>query len=226
MAGYTKLFSKILNSSIWSEDNETRILWVTMLAMCDQHGFVEAAPNALAHQARISMDEFTASIEKLQSPDEYSSSSEYEGRRVSKCEGGWVVLNYEKYRGKLLNSKENEQARDRMRKHRAKLAGEESEQSVTLRNPASASPSSFDVFWEAYPRKTGKMAAEKAWKKHNPDIDKCLTALEWQKKDVQWQDKAYIPHPATWLNRGSWDDEDGGGKTQEEIDLIARRKVI
>lgn len=215
MAGYTKLFSKILNSSIWSEDNETRILWVTMLAMCDQHGFVEAAPNALAHQARISMDAFSKSICILESPDEYSSSSEYEGRRVSKCDGGWVVLNYEKYRSKVLNTKENEQARERMRRHRARLSGVEiqEEAEAELRN---VTLDAFDTFWQAYPRKVGKAAALKAWKKHKPDIDKCLAALEWQKNDDQWQDKSFIPHPATWLNRGSWDDEKCNVKRQEK----------
>ena len=65
----------------------------------------------------------------------------------------------------------------------------------------------FEAFWKAYPRKTGKVASFKAWKAHKPDLAKCLTALEWQKKDKQWQDKSYIPHPSTWLNRGSWDDE-------------------
>jgi len=84
----------------------------------------------------------------------------------------------------------------------------------------------FDVFWKAYPRKIGKTAAEKAWAKHKPDLDMCIKVLGWQKQDKQWQDKAYIPHPATWLNRGSWNDENTGGKSQEELDLIKRRMEI
>ena len=39
---YTKLFSEIVTSTIWSEDDKTRILWITMLATSDQHGEVMA----------------------------------------------------------------------------------------------------------------------------------------------------------------------------------------
>ena len=42
MNGFTKLFQSILTSSVWSEDNETRIVWITMLALADQNGSVSA----------------------------------------------------------------------------------------------------------------------------------------------------------------------------------------
>ena len=67
----------------------------------------------------------------------------------------------------------------------------------------------FDVFWDAYPRKVGKAKAQAAWLTQNPDIDACLSTLEWQKKHHDWikDGGKYIPYPSTWLNRGSWDDE-------------------
>ena len=40
MHSYTKLFSSIITSTIWMEDDKTRILWITLLAMADQHGEV------------------------------------------------------------------------------------------------------------------------------------------------------------------------------------------
>jgi len=64
----------------------------------------------------------------------------------------------------------------------------------------------FDAFWAAYPNKVGKKAAQKAWKKHRPPLDACLRALEWQSKTVKWI-TGFIPNPATWINRGSWEDE-------------------
>ena len=45
---------------------------------------------------------------------------------------------------------------------------------------ASNGKNSFDRFWEAYPRKVGKLKAHKAWKKHKPPIDRCLLAIEEQ----------------------------------------------
>jgi len=70
---------------------------------------------------------------------------------------------------------------------------------------------SFDSFWMNYPKKIGKGAAEKAWKKYNPPIAIVLTAIESQKKTDQWsKDKGqFIPNPATWINQKRWEDEVG-----------------
>jgi len=67
----------------------------------------------------------------------------------------------------------------------------------------------FESFWMAYPRKTGKGAARDAWAKAKlPPIDQILTSLHKAKKSPDWiKDRgAFIPHPATWLNQGRWED--------------------
>lgn len=70
-------------------------------------------------------------------------------------------------------------------------------------------PKEFVEFWQAYPKKSGKKAALKAWKKLNPPLAKCLSTLSWQVKTDQWsKDKGqYIPEPATWINGEKWEDE-------------------
>lgn len=67
----------------------------------------------------------------------------------------------------------------------------------------------FTEFWQAYPRKVGKGAAEKAWAKANPDLQAVLTALAWQTKQDGWTKDggAFIPHPGTYLNQRRWEDE-------------------
>lgn len=68
----------------------------------------------------------------------------------------------------------------------------------------------FDVFWQAYPRKTHKGSAQRAWAKFRPDaalVAKMLKALEWQVRERQWQDIEFIPYPASWLNGKRWEDE-------------------
>lgn len=65
-------------------------------------------------------------------------------------------------------------------------------------------------FWEAYPRKTGKQACEKAWGKlKQGDRDNAIAALGdhvavWVANQTAPQ---FIPHPATWLNGRRWEDE-------------------
>ncbi len=72
-------------------------------------------------------------------------------------------------------------------------------------------PSTVAVFLEAYPRKTGKKAALRAWRaaRDRPGPADLLAALERQKQSAQWRRDGgrYIPNPATWLNQGRWDDE-------------------
>lgn len=101
MSGFTKLFSSIVTSSVWSESNETRIVWVTMMALADRRGIVEAAIPGLANAARVTIPECEDALAKFLQPDSYSRSSANEGRRIEKIEGGWRLLNYEAYRRKL-----------------------------------------------------------------------------------------------------------------------------
>ena len=70
----------------------------------------------------------------------------------------------------------------------------------------------FERFWESYPKKQGKGAAENAWKKIKPSaelLEKMLETLEQAKRCVQWQKEGgqYIPNPATWLNQKRWNDD-------------------
>lgn len=73
-------------------------------------------------------------------------------------------------------------------------------------------PDGFERFWKAYPRKSCKVIALKAWMKLNPDKDlqeKILKAIQQQSNTPQWQsDKGqFIPYPSTWLNQERWEDE-------------------
>ncbi len=76
--------------------------------------------------------------------------------------------------------------------------------------------SRFEQFWNAYPLKKAKGAAEKAFLKHKPDdtlLSVMLKAVESQSKTKQWREEGgkYIPYPATWLNQRRWEDEQDSG---------------
>lgn len=120
MGGYAKLFSDIVDSSIWDEDAETRIVWVTMLALADQTGFVRGSVGWLAGKARVSNETCSKAIHKFESPDPHSRNPENDGRRIEAFERGWLLLNYVEHRDRLSNDKESAQARERMRRFREK----------------------------------------------------------------------------------------------------------
>jgi len=72
-----------------------------------------------------------------------------------------------------------------------------------------ADETDFAPFWTAYPRKTAKPAALKAWRaaKDRPPLAELLAALERHKASRQWADPQFVPHPATWINGQRWADE-------------------
>ena len=70
-------------------------------------------------------------------------------------------------------------------------------------------PEDFLIFWKAYPKKSGKDKALESWKKKNPPLQTCLSALKWQTRSTQWTKDGgqFIPMPTTWINQGRWTDE-------------------
>jgi len=120
MAGYSKLFSGLVTSTVWCEDNATRIVWISMLAVCDARGFVSGSVPGFANLARVSITEMEFAIERLSSPDPYSRTKAHEGRRIEAVHGGWQILNYEAYRemGQAKDGSRAEYERERRRKHR------------------------------------------------------------------------------------------------------------
>lgn len=77
----------------------------------------------------------------------------------------------------------------------------------------SASADLFARFWEKYPKKKAKDDARKAFDKRKPDealLGRMLAALAVQCASSDWleADGKFIPHPATWLNDGRWQDEE------------------
>lgn len=118
--GYTKLFASIVASTIWREDDKTRLVWITMLAMKNERHMVEASVPGLADLARVSLQECEASLKKLESPDKYSRNQDHQGRRIERVNGGWVILNGEFYRRQMSLEDRREYQRIYHRKYRAR----------------------------------------------------------------------------------------------------------
>ena len=95
---FVKIDCSILYSSVWCESLEVRVLWIAMLAASDPEGIVRASAPGLAKLAGLPLNATLTALEVLESPDPFSKSPEHEGRRVERCDGGFFILNYGKYR--------------------------------------------------------------------------------------------------------------------------------
>lgn len=138
MPNYTKLFNSIVTSTIWTEDDKTRIVWITMLALADQNGEVHASIPGLARLAGVSLEDAEKAIEKFLSPDAYSRTPDNEGRRIACIDGGWELLNHSKYRRMASAADQKEATARRQKRFRDRNAtvtvGANSNASVTHSN--------------------------------------------------------------------------------------------
>lgn len=118
--GFVKLYGSILDSTVWREDHGTRLVWITMLAMADASGIVEASVPGLADRARVTLDECKHALARLMAPDEYSRTQDHEGRRIAVVDGGWQLLNHQLYRHRERRDPEvrREQTREATRRWR------------------------------------------------------------------------------------------------------------
>ena len=118
---YNKIFTKILDSSVWLEPTPTRIVWITLLAAMDEDGFCSfAAVGNVAGRARVTIDEAKAALDILAAPDPESSDPENEGRRIERVSGGWIVLNAIKYKDIVTRANAQDKTRERVRRFREK----------------------------------------------------------------------------------------------------------
>jgi len=242
-AVYNKLFTKILDSSIWLEPAPTRLVWLTFLAAMDQDGFCRfAAPANVAHRARVSLEEAETAIKTLESPDPNSSNPANEGRRIERVPGGWIILNAEDHQQMVTRAVQREQTKERVRRYRERKGNAsvthrhdlvtpsdthtdtdpKTETEAKRQNPARSRAltvgysSDFSAFWEAYPKKTGKGEAWKTWQRSKPLLSVVLEALAWQTASDQWNRDGgrYRPNPATYLNQRRWEDEPSSPATE------------
>ena len=69
----------------------------------------------------------------------------------------------------------------------------------------------FAAFWAEYPRRKARPDAERAYAKAlaKPDVSPAVILEGLRRHLGGWAtgDPAFVPHPATWLNREGWNDE-------------------
>lgn len=141
---YVKLDCDMLASTTWL-DREAREMFLTALLMAQPYearepqaqleirsleptgwsvpigwyGFVHAASSGIIHMAGADRDNGLYALDRLGAPEPDSRSQKYEGRRLVRVDGGFIVLNYMKFREKDYTTAE------RSRRYREKKRAEQ-----------------------------------------------------------------------------------------------------
>ena len=252
---FVKLFSSILDSSIWSESQPTRLTWITLLAMADENGYVHAALPGLARRANISETEVVAALAVLLGPDPQSMNSANDGRRIQRISGGWLLLNYKSYRQVQTHRQQLDAARqrrhyDRQREGRegprevrevreARKTSRPSRQNKNKNKSKSKKNSAqsrarFGLFWAIWPHKVSKLDAERAWVKLDPSdarTDELIVVVGQQVEDraIAARHGRWYPewsYPASWIRQERFNDELVYLGTSQDPDVVRPAEVI
>lgn len=134
MTHFVKIYSSILDSTIWAEPAPTVKVWLTLLAMADPYGFVDGAMLGVMRRAIVSREECETAIRVLESPDPDSKTPDHEGRRIERKEGGWQILNHRKYRDLRTDTQIATAQRVKQHRDKAKALHVTDVTNVTRRN--------------------------------------------------------------------------------------------
>lgn len=246
---FVKLDCGMLDSTIWW-DKLARDVFITALLMAEPierttsspqievdaikttgwsappgwYGFVAAAGSGITRRAVVDEREGLEALRRLGSPDSESRTPDFEGRRMIRVDGGYLILNFHRFRERDYTGAERA-ARYRQRKKASERnsvtdgrngvivtpvtqAEAEAEAEVEKNRDTADSDAPFEAFWESYPRKAGKGDARKAWKSLKA-VDRGLALAATKLLASAWKgnaDLSFCPYPATWLRRDGWDD--------------------
>lgn len=228
---YNRLFTKILDSSIWLEADTTRIVWITLLAAMDEDGYAPfSCDENLARRANVPLEALQQAILVLESPDKFNPNDEFEGKRIEKVQGGWMVLKAPYYRTLLTREIAREQTRIRVQKHRAKGNVTNKALPNVTRNECNTSEhskaehSKAEEIYCAFPRRVGKPIALKAIRNalSKTSFDDLLSKTK-AFAAARNGDLDFCPMPATWFNQERYNDDPSTWK-QRNVTVQSRPK--
>lgn len=126
---YVPLFDSILNSTLWEENLDVRMLYFTMLLMMDPDFVVRDQFSKIAKAANLRPDRKAGyeaamvALGVLKAPDWRAAEEQHdEGIRIREVEGGFFVVNGAKYQELMyeLNSARRRAKSQRIRRAREK----------------------------------------------------------------------------------------------------------
>lgn len=229
---FVKVFTQILDSTI-AEDWQTRHVFEDLLKLADKEGRVDMTLGSISRRTGVPLEIVSRALDQLSQPDPQSRSAAEDGRRIvlidEHRDWGWRIVNYSSYRSIRDDEGRKEYFREAKRAQRAKDAESKTVQdsqgmssNVTdadadadvdkkSKKPSAATRRACENIYDAYPKKVAKQEALKAIEKACTQIppDELLRRVKAfaDQMRIEGKDPQYIPYPATWFNRGSYDDD-------------------
>lgn len=115
------LWSKVVDSSLWMEEDWVIKVFLTMAAKKDYWDHIcRGTAFNISRWANKSESEVLAAIKILSAPDTKRIEPQpFEGRRIEKVEGGWLILNGKFYTDMMRDANRNAYQAGKQREYRA-----------------------------------------------------------------------------------------------------------
>jgi hypothetical protein len=80
---------------------------------------------------------------------------------------------------------------------------------IKIKNPPNPPDASFEVFYQAYPKRRARGKAEQAYTKalSFATAEELLAGAKRYAAEVRGKEEQFVAHPASWLNQKRWLDE-------------------
>jgi len=119
MNRYSPIWSQIIDSSLWCEEDYVVKIFLTMIAKKDLDDIVRGTAFNIGQWSKKTEEETLKALKILSSPDRKRiEKQEYEGRRIEKVSEGWLVLNGAHYRKMMFLATRREYKRLKQREYR------------------------------------------------------------------------------------------------------------
>jgi len=197
---FVKLDCGLLDSTLWV-DRDAREIFLTCLLMAEPrefglpskqieirsvtptgfeapagwYGFVPAASTGIIRRAGMTQEAGMAALERLGGPDPESRTPNFDGRRLIRIDGGFLILNYMKYRERDYSSAErSKRYRERKLERKALENVTASRHAVTSRSVTQAEAEAEGEAEAEAPTHTNRedsvCAVVEHHRKHHPEM--------------------------------------------------------
>ena len=120
-ADFVKVYSSFWTGSLRDQPPYARLLFLSLLDLCDSTGEVRATTAYIAAHAALSESDVKDGLERLSSPDAESNCPDEEGRRILRTgTQTWRIVNYVKYYEMHRAQERKEYLREAKRRQRAR----------------------------------------------------------------------------------------------------------
>lgn len=125
MNKYSPIWSQIVDSSLWCEEDYVVKIFLTMIAKKDLDDVVRGNAFNISNWAHKTEEETLKALKILSSPDKRRIEPQlFEGRRVQKVADGWLVLNGAYYREMMSKATRREYKKNKQQEYRERDASD------------------------------------------------------------------------------------------------------